>query len=880
MGFLKNLHISTVSWVFVIILTVAGGAFIASSLVAVENASSIRAIWDEFQAGRSEKARALNLLRREIGYGGMIHKFKNFVLRQDATLIAGVNTKLGAAAAAVSRYRAFAPDKQEIRALGYIDNMLGAYAQALSKTSRLIAEGKSPSEIDALVKVDDIPALGALDTLDEAITDNVGAIIMQAGKPQILTSLRKAMGYGGMIHHFKNFVLRHDHGRIQVVEVKLDAARKAVEQYQSHELNNTEQRAILDIYGVIEAYGRAIVLVDQMADGGTTVADIDKAVSIDDGPALRGFDTLTREIAKDSETKATQVEQALVLVSSVARTSAWATLVMISLLIGVSLWLFRYRIIGPLTNITGVMTDLARGDLDIRVPGAGQDNEIGEMARAVKIFKDNAIERERAEEEVRNREARIGAILENVIDGIITIDEHGKVETFNRAAENIFGYEAHEVIGRNVRMLMPDPYHREHDGYLAHYRETGEARIMGGGREVEGQHKDGSVFPLELAVGEMQIDTRRMFTGIVRDITERKQAEQMKNEFVSTVSHELRTPLTSIKGSLGLIRAGAAGDMPDKLLGMLDIAYNNSDRLIRLINDILDMEKISAGKMDFNLAPLDLNELIEESVLANKGYGEDRDVGFKVTETIDDATASGDHDRLMQVMANLLSNAAKFSPAGDCVDICLTRVDGKLRVSVIDHGPGISEAFQKQIFEKFSQADSSDTRRKGGTGLGLSISKAIVEQHGGEIGFETVPDEGTTFYFELVEPVGRTSHTRPENGEDSHILHIEDEEDVIEIVSTLVEGVADVVSAKSCAEARKLIESETFDLIILDMILPDGDGKEVLSLIKHGTNSGTPVVVFSAMEVEADGDMIHMAMIKSRTTNEVLLRTIKSALGV
>lgn len=466
---------------------------------------------------------------------------------------------------------------------------------------------------------------------------------------------------------------------------------------------------------------------------------------------------------------------------------------------------------------------------------------------------------------------RMRSILDTVVDGIITIDERGRVETFNPAAERIFGYGAGEVIGRNVNMLMPEPFHSAHDGYLANYLDTGQRRIIGIGREVMGRRKDGSVFPLDLAVSETSLGGRRVFTGLVRDITERKRAqealsqfkgtldrtldcvfmfepdtlrffyvnqgamaqvgydhaelmamhpydikpdmpearfrefiapllrgeqnaitfeiehrhkdghhipveiflqyiapegeqarfvaivrditerkkvERLKNEFVSTVSHELRTPLTSIRGALGLIASGMIGTIPDKAKYLNDIAHKNSERLLRLINDILDIEKIESGRMRFVLRPHSIRALIEQSIVANAAYGQQYRVGFHLLEGGQELTASVDADRFMQVMANLLSNAAKFSPAEGKVDIAVERHGASVRVSVRDQGAGIPEEFHSRVFQKFSQADSSDTRAKGGTGLGLNIVQAIIEQFGGSIDFETGPD-GTTFFFDL-----------------------------------------------------------------------------------------------------------------------------------
>ena len=485
-------------------------------------------------------------------------------------------------------------------------------------------------------------------------------------------------------------------------------------------------------------------------------------------------------------------------------------------------------------------------------------------------------------EALRSSEERVSTVLDTVIDGIITINDRGIIESVNPAVTKIFGYESDELLGRNVKALMPEPYESAHDGYLENYRNGGEAGLIGIGREVEGRRKDGSTFPLELAVAEMRIGGARMFTGSVRDITDRKQAEKLKREFVSTVSHELRTPLTSIKGSLGLIQARMTGDLPEKLRTLLAIAYKNSDRLVNLVNDILDIEKIEAGQMDFRMEPLDLGSLVAQAIEANKGYGDEYRVTLVPMGEVPDGKIDGDRDRLQQVFGNLISNAAKFSPENGQVEIAVSRRENAFRISVNDHGPGIPEEFRDRIFEKFTQADSSDTRQKGGTGLGLSISRAIVERHGGSIGFATEPGKGTTFHFDLPEwteplsmPAAAADGERPRR-----ILHIEDDPDVLRIVQAVVGDVAQAVPATRLEDARRLLEEESFDLIILDLMLPDGDGGELLPVLTAPGRRGTPVIVFSAKEVSRDtANSVRAALLKSRTTNEVLLETVIAAIG-
>jgi signal transduction histidine kinase/CHASE3 domain sensor protein len=273
--------------------------------------------------------------------------------------------------------------------------------------------------------------------------------------------------------------------------------------------------------------------------------------------------------------------------------------------------------------------------------------------------------------------------------------------------------------------------------------ESGEVRLRDG-RTIEW-------YSSPLNVPSQDGETRHVGRAwFFRDITERKEVDRMKAEFVSTVSHELRTPLTAIRGSLGLVGGGALGEVPDKVKPLIQIAVNNTDRLIRLINDILDIEKIESRKIEMHMEALPLIPLLHQAIDANRAVCEQNDIELKLVLQQLDGQVRVDRERFLQVMTNLISNAAKFSPPETTVHIGAVRQGNTLRISVSDHGPGISKKFQSRIFGKFEQADSSDTRAQGGSGLGLSITKAIVEMFGGSISFNT-SSNGTTFLVDLPE---------------------------------------------------------------------------------------------------------------------------------
>ncbi|UTW06122.1 PAS domain S-box protein [Pseudomonas benzenivorans] len=360
-------------------------------------------------------------------------------------------------------------------------------------------------------------------------------------------------------------------------------------------------------------------------------------------------------------------------------------------------------------------------------------------------------ERIAAERALREREDYLRTLLENVLDAIVTIDQFGRIETFNRAAEQLFGYSLEQVAGRDVKLLMPEADHAADDGYLTRSRHNGEARLVGSVRELTGLRSNGEQFAIELAVSQISHQGEPRFIAVIRDISERKRIEKLKNDFVSTVSHELRTPLTAIAGSLGLINGGVLGEVPAAMGQMLKIAEGNSQRLSELINDLLDMEKLVAGKMHLELSEQPLMPLIGQALEQNQPYAQRFDVRLELLERADAARVRVDPQRLLQVLANLLSNAAKFSPPGQAVELRVQQRAGLLRVSVRDYGPGVPERFREHIFAKFSQADASDTRNKGGTGLGLAISKEFIEQMGGNIGFDSAEGQGATFWIELSE---------------------------------------------------------------------------------------------------------------------------------
>jgi PAS domain S-box-containing protein len=386
--------------------------------------------------------------------------------------------------------------------------------------------------------------------------------------------------------------------------------------------------------------------------------------------------------------------------------------------------------------------------------------QTSELAKINRDLVQEIRSREAIEEALRESKSRAQAIFESAVDGVITFNEDRLIETVNPAAEAIFGYDAEELKGTHIHhlMLLAPSDHAMVNGGLAARDDIdlGNTNL----RLVTGWRKSGAAFPVELTVSPVKLRDRMIYTGIIRDVTERTKLDRMQREFVSVVSHELRTPLTAIQGSLALLNNGVAGPLPPRASAMAAIGLQNSTRLLRLIDDILDMEKIESGTLDFEFEPISVQELIEDAVEANRAFVERYDASIEIVKPDQpDITVQGDYGRLLQVLANLFSNAAKYSPSGGTVTVGAKLEGETVRIFVADNGPGLPENFHSRIFQKFAQADSSDTRQKGGTGLGLSIAKAIVENHRGSIGFQTAPGAGTTFYFTL--PVSAAAKAIP-----------------------------------------------------------------------------------------------------------------------
>ncbi|HEY9163959.1 MAG TPA: PAS domain S-box protein [Magnetovibrio sp.] len=352
-------------------------------------------------------------------------------------------------------------------------------------------------------------------------------------------------------------------------------------------------------------------------------------------------------------------------------------------------------------------------------------------------------------------ERQLAQVLNAVVDGIVTSDERGNIQMFNPAAEGIFGYRADEVIGKNLSILMPPHEAREHDAHLESYHHSGQAKIIGYGREVMGQRKDGTQFPIDLAVNEVKIDGKRFFTGVVRDITDRKRAEhalidakdqaeranRVKSEFMANMSHELRTPLNAIIGFSEVARLQLFGPLGNaKYIEYAGDIQDSAQHLLELINDILDMARIEAEKLELHDEVFDLAEIVSSPMhLVDMGK-----VSLVNDVPADLPLLRADKRRVKQILLNLLSNAVKFTPEGGSVRVAAS-VDagGGIEICIYDTGIGMSREDIERALKPFEQIDSGLNRKYEGPGLGLPLVDRLSRLNGARLEIESEPGRGT-----------------------------------------------------------------------------------------------------------------------------------------
>ena len=468
----------------------------------------------------------------------------------------------------------------------------------------------------------------------------------------------------------------------------------------------------------------------------------------------------------------------------------------------------------------------------------------------------------------KNLLARHALILDSAGEGIIGLDTEGRIMFANAAARRMTGYTSEELLGRRQHELLH--YARE-DGTPYPAQDCPIVAALKTGAVASGDdeifwRKDSTSFPIQYTTTPV-IEDRQM-TGVVcvfRDITERREIDRMKDEFTSIVSHELRTPLTSIRGSLGLLAGGMLGPLGDKAQQMASIAVENTDRLVRLINDMLDIERMHSGALTMERIDCDAGELLEQAIETMRPMA--TEAGITILSLARPAPLYADPDRMLQTFSNLISNAIKFSPSGSTVTVESRVGAEEVLIRVSDEGRGIPADRLEKVFERFEQVDASDAREKGGTGLGLAICAGIVEQHGGRIWAESVLGQGATFSIALPAARSGKKAIGPSAGPPVRAVSLADERPVVlvcdddptllEVITTMVENHGyRAISATSGLQAIAAAERERPDAVLLDLLMPGMDGWETAAALRRQAgNEEVPVVILSVL-TQAESDPV------------------------
>ena len=480
-------------------------------------------------------------------------------------------------------------------------------------------------------------------------------------------------------------------------------------------------------------------------------------------------------------------------------------------------------------------------------------NSEGEPSRMIGAISD-ITEQRRAGESVAELNNRMDLVLRSAAEGIFGVDREGRLLFINETGANTLGWSSTDLMGRNMHEVV---HHSREDGTAYPWKECSAYQtIHGAGAGTHDDEvfwkRDGSSVPVTFTSSPMHDNGGEIVGAVItfRDVTTQRAVEKMKDEFISTVSHELRTPLTSIRGALGVLASGRICELNEKASRLLEIATGNTDRLVRLINDILDIERIESGGIQLVKRRCVTSDLLRQAVDSLRPVAERQGVLLVCQGA--ELPVLADPDRIIQTLTNLIGNAIKFSPAGATVNVrCAGEADHVL-FTVEDRGRGIPEGKLESIFGRFQQVDSSDAREKGGSGLGLAICRSLVNQHGGKIWAERRSEGGSIFTFTLP---AEQQKGNASSALDHSILICDDDPAAREIIGSLLSGQGYVVREVSSGE--ELIASALAappDVILLDLFMPDMNGWETLARLKsEPLLASTPVVIISVLSQEETG---------------------------
>jgi PAS domain S-box-containing protein len=592
-----------------------------------------------------------------------------------------------------------------------------------------------------------------------------------AKKGIILSHLRDLLGYDGMIHHYKNFILRKERNRSVTTYQRMLEISIALTAYQSFGLAQEEIKAINLLAETLDKYRSAMRIAEKFAAQDLSSNAIDQIVKIDDTPASIALEILDKELYAARQASEKNVYGTVNSLISFVSLSAILTGLFVFALVAWIIWYVRQELVAPLNALVKSFSQIdPQRPNAMRLPHHGDDldYELNLVASAGNAFlqatEDHLIKLEQAEYALRRSEEHLRSVVETAVDAIVTIDEYGSIQSFNSAASNIFNYPNSEVIGQNVKILMPEPERSNHDGYIAAYRNTRENKIIGIGREVVGCRKNGDHFPMRLAVSQTETAGKIGFTGIIRDISAEKEAEtkvrlakeaadqanKAKSEFLSSMSHELRTPMNAILGFSQLLENNPKDPLSTGQKEYVELILKSGEHLLDLIKQVLELSKIETGGLEVSFEKVAVGPLVQECLHTLTPRATSRNISLE--DNCDDdciPEAWTDPVRLKQVLLNLLSNAVKYNrPNGSVAVDCRVMGDNAIRISVIDKGNGIPKDKQSGLFVPFDRL-GREAGEIEGTGIGLTITKRLVTALKGSIDFRSTEGEGSTFWIDV-----------------------------------------------------------------------------------------------------------------------------------
>lgn len=853
----SNFKLITFSFIHIGFLILIGMGIIYQTLLIDKQSTEISKNWANFEVNRSEKARAANSLYQELGYGGMIHRYKNMVLRHDLSQLPAIKAHINRARSSLDRYAYLSVNDQEKTALENIHNSLNLYTHATLKIKSAIESKYAPESIDSLVKINDIPALQALDNLE--IENSYSDQRKNINKTRLLNQLRRTLGFGGMIHQFKNYILRKEHALNTIVLNKTADAKSIIKQYQTLPHNEIEEKSLYRIKSVINKYEEATHLVNDLIKKGTLKAkNIDKHVQIDDSLAFSALNTLMQQISIEHNKDASNIEKYLSRLNQMAIASLWFFSVAIIFLIASFYWLIRIQIISPISHVTKVLNKLANGQTDIDINIRSRSEEIDQLLSASHVFKQQS-------KTLSNERSLLKSIINANPDAIYWKNMDGVYQGYNERYIHLFGMQDKDIIGKSDIDIFGSEIGSkflEEDKKALNQEEPLHMEKVAQTVNNEAIYLDTVLSPYK----DKKTNKNIGLIGISHDITAHKMlqdqliaakeaadaASKTKSNFLANMSHEIRTPMNAI---IGLTELTLRTSLDTQQKDYLNNVLNFSQSLLGLLNDILDFSKIEAGKLE-----IESTEFLLEKVLNNvahivgvKASEKDLDIIYDYARDLPNALV-GDSLRLGQVLINLISNAIKFTEHGE-ITIKINIVNDKkdyieLSFSIEDTGVGMTKEQLSKLFQSFSQADTSISRQYGGTGLGLAISKNLVELMGGVINVESIPDKGSRFFFTCVFKKSTRQHAEqslPANMLGKRVLIVDDNISAQIVLSRQMKDLGFKVDiANSGFDAiDKIVNNNNspYALILMDWKMPGKDGLETAQEIRHLKLSIQPYMI-------------------------------------